>query len=1176
MKNKEKNRTLKQTTKTIIILITILIITLLTTKTVTAGQFLVNGYAKGDCYENAQLNVTIYDQGFLNDPAHIADSFITTAAADGSYGQISGLLADNTYYDINVTATNPSCSPGAIGSAAATNQQTGGAFDPPTDVKINITITAPFYNTNPGNNTITGNNQTTFNWTSDYTGIISYNLIIANDTGFTQITRNITGITGTGYTLTPGEALSNGIYYWRVEAKNGSTTKDTTEYYRVQIAAGEAIITNTNPANGTWIGGTTQLVTIQTDKDATCKYATSPGISYDSKITFSSTGGTTHTTTMSLGNEGANHYYIQCNTTTGQLNAQDYEYILMRDTTPPSAASATVTIENGSQYSTDTTIDFNWSGFTDTGSGITNYYYSFTNNGGTTSGTSDPASPGQLTGANQGTVTVYVWAEDAVGNIGQAASDTIIVDSLPPSFGSWSTIPYSLTKYSTGDFRVDVAITDTSPLSGTPQYRYRIGNDAWSNWSSMTLLGSSGNTFNYYFIIPEQASPNTWFERAGENLTYETSATDVHGFQNNVTRNEFIDDQASAPILTPIPDMLIYEKNTTTFNLTATDADMDSLTYTCNISGATITKINDNLATVTWTPTNNDVGTKTYECNVTDGIFTVSDTFTVTVINVNDPPELSPIGNLYAQEYVFFNYTLNATDPDNDLLIFGSNSTIFSVNSITGKIAFTPLSYQRGTYQINFTVTDGKGGEDYESVLFTVGYCGDGVCKEGYETCGTCETDCGTCEPKESQAIIVEPRNCLGEETYFQAVKLVPRATCEEEGQIIDGMEVCGNLSDQTLTVYYEVEGSWEETTTLITDDSGYASFVPEEKGTYKVSLGDAFETFEVNECLGTGSLQETTSSGKQTGTETGELPKPPVIEEPTTTTIEETKNTLLIIFFYFILSPLLLLGVVISGLAFVYKLEKQKPTSNYVKTIDSILERTKNKIRKTKEAITTKIILPIKKWAYSKPYMVKTIKEFNKATTTAKDYWESLKKLTKETIINQWIALGGKKTINFKTYDLQVKGKKWYLLFLALVKHKNKKTPLAKILETTMNYKIQSLEELAAALISLKIKTRMISKSIEKPEIISLLIKKGLRFRQREGTRIDLESSIITNQPPICLIHEKVGNKIIETAVIVYGFDKNYFYYHDALRGIKNLVSTKDEFIKKWRKAGSKAIFID
>jgi hypothetical protein len=94
-----------------------------------------------------------------------------------------------------------------------------------------------------------------------------------------------------------------------------------------------------------------------------------------------------------------------------------------------------VLVEGGAIYSTNATLDFTWAGFVDTLTGIEGYYYNISNNENTSAGTWDTASPGQLT-APDGNISVYVWAEDRAGNIGQSAFDMITVDTTPPTVSS--------------------------------------------------------------------------------------------------------------------------------------------------------------------------------------------------------------------------------------------------------------------------------------------------------------------------------------------------------------------------------------------------------------------------------------------------------------------------------------------------------------------------------------------------------------------------------------------------------------------------------------------------------------------------------------------------------------------------------------------------------------------
>jgi len=198
-----------------------------------------------------------------------------------------------------------------------------------------------------------------------------------------------------------------------------------------------------------------------------------------------------------------------------------------------SIANASISIENGSIYATNTTLNFNYSGFKDQAelSGIAGYYYSFINNEGTSSGTWDTDLNGILSGASQGNVTVFVWAKDNAGNIGLAVNDSIIVDSIAPSFTNWDNtkIIMSDTIPMTINFTI---IEETSGISGVPTIRYKYGDGAWSNWTNTSLITGKNYTFN----IPNP----TWYNYYNKNIYWQVNAVDIAGNSANSSIQSYL------------------------------------------------------------------------------------------------------------------------------------------------------------------------------------------------------------------------------------------------------------------------------------------------------------------------------------------------------------------------------------------------------------------------------------------------------------------------------------------------------------------------------------------------------------------------------------------------------------------------------------------------------------
>jgi hypothetical protein len=79
----------------------------------------------------------------------------------------------------------------------------------------------------PPNNTMTPERRVYFNWTDafDLDGDpITYILQVDNDLDFSSLEIEKTGLIDSSYTLDPFEALSNGIYYWRVYSNDNYST----------------------------------------------------------------------------------------------------------------------------------------------------------------------------------------------------------------------------------------------------------------------------------------------------------------------------------------------------------------------------------------------------------------------------------------------------------------------------------------------------------------------------------------------------------------------------------------------------------------------------------------------------------------------------------------------------------------------------------------------------------------------------------------------------------------------------------------------------------------------------------------------------------------------------------------------------------------------------------------
>ena len=182
------------------------------------------------------------------------------------------------------------------------------------------------------------------------------------------------------------------------------------------------------------------------------------------------------------------------------------------------------------------------------------------------------------------------------------------------------------------------------------------------------------------------------------------------------------------PELDPVGNRQVNEGQLLEFVVTAADPDDDNLDFSAeNLPPGA--DFNPDTQTFSWTPGYSQAGnfpgiTFTVEDN---GIPPLSDseTITITVGNVNGPPELDPIGNKQVDEGQLLEFTITASDSDGNLFFSAGNlppGADFNLDTQT--FSWTPDFTQAGNYPgITFTVEDDgiPPLSDSETIHITVG-----------------------------------------------------------------------------------------------------------------------------------------------------------------------------------------------------------------------------------------------------------------------------------------------------------------------------------------------------------------------------------------------------------------------------------------------------------------------
>ncbi|NOS70393.1 MAG: hypothetical protein HOP33_10735, partial [Verrucomicrobia bacterium] len=208
----------------------------------------------------------------------------------------------------------------------------------------------------------------------------------------------------------------------------------------------------------------------------------------------------------------------------------------------------------------------------------------------------------------------------------------------------------------------------------------------------------------------------TWTPTEGQGPSTNTITTVVNDGDLSTT-NSFtvtVTEVNVAPVFVGTPtNRTVAELTTLTVTNNAVDADIPANTLTYSLqngpSGAAI----DTNGVISWTPSEvQGAGTNTITTIVSDGLLSATNSFTVTVTEVNVAPVfVGTLTNLTVAELTTLTVTNNATDADvpaNTLTYSLQNAPVGAAIDTNGVITWTPTESQGpGTNTITTIVSDG-------------------------------------------------------------------------------------------------------------------------------------------------------------------------------------------------------------------------------------------------------------------------------------------------------------------------------------------------------------------------------------------------------------------------------------------------------------------------------------
>jgi uncharacterized protein YkwD len=259
---------------------------------------------------------------------------------------------------------------------------------------------------------------------------------------------------------------------------------------------------------------------------------------------------------------------------------------------------------------------------------------------------------------------------------------------------------------------VDVAAPG-SALSTYPNNRYATMSG--TSMASPFVAGLAGLMSAVTADSNGNGRKNDEIRAAIENTTDSIGTAIAHGRIN--AYKAVTGSPASPPVPAPITGTVtgtVTSNNTGQPVVGATVTD-GARTATTGASGVyTLGNVPPGSCTLTASATGYQAATK--QVSVPAG-GTVTANFVLLAGSANRPPVLSPIGNKTVNVGARLTFTVTASDPDGDGLTFTATGLPAGATFNGGAFSWVPGT--AGTYNVRFTVADGKGGTDYEDIAIT-------------------------------------------------------------------------------------------------------------------------------------------------------------------------------------------------------------------------------------------------------------------------------------------------------------------------------------------------------------------------------------------------------------------------------------------------------------------------
>ena len=294
----------------------------------------------------------------------------------------------------------------------------------------------------------------------------------------------------------------------------------------------------------------------------------------------------------------------------------------------------------------------------------------------------------------QGSDIISVQVSDAAGNRSDEVTISVLIDTVPP------------------------VISLTAPGDGTQTFAGSITVAGVLDEAATLIIAGQPVT-----VAPDLSFQTSVALSFGDN-TIPFTAADTAG--NTASGSVTVQRPHSIPIITSTPsDDDVEAGDSFSYQLSATDPDPDDV-LTFVLVGAPDGAALSPEGLISWQTADADVGEHTFSVSVVDrNGDAVTQTFTVTVVISNLPPEFTSLPTTEARAGYAYSYTPSVSDPD------GTTGFSFSlpqapagmtIDAGTGAVSWLPdAATPAGSYAVSLAVADDRGAvvtQDYALTLY--------------------------------------------------------------------------------------------------------------------------------------------------------------------------------------------------------------------------------------------------------------------------------------------------------------------------------------------------------------------------------------------------------------------------------------------------------------------------